>query len=1129
GDEEEEEREKEKEGMKRGGSKGKVMIKEEKEKNLSIAEMIERACSPEKGQKAMVKRLLADRDVLFRNAKVNELRRILWTTSIMTTPEGQKLGTLVFMYLGMMPAMHLIKKRVVQDDFRASDCKNYGNMLLSVYRTAEARDRKDGNWDGSIGPRTQDVCDAFTYIAEAAILVISHIGEKFNGILMASIEMADRSKYDGLIYRAFEPVLWQYLRANNDQVRYNASLLLLRFFPVVERGNMDNVVTLDDQYAYMQAMLTDDCVEIRKEAAKRVIRIVANFYSLIPYRFTREMLVTIVDKLSYDSVPIVRQAVLEGLPQLFPVSAALNVTEQCLLDTVPHLFEDKNEKVRLAAARALNALKPHRFIKYHTIIPMDDVMARLECETSDVVRRELVKMVIFSFFPSNANADELVLRTAKLVTFGRNAALAVHRLIVQLELYTLDDAVAHIKNLAVVVYKNWRKGVPESDELASLEGDTGDVSLFNTSALSNTSIADASALAIPTLDGEREAIFQRDKNIMECAVVLWASIAKDLKKPGNEKLKVICDKLMAKIFKKLFASFRQTSLLGTVMCVGSLLPSSLLEEYSIQVLALLKEKTVEEEILEPYLEAGASWRIADLIKIVKKGLAELPAMLPELFHSKSASSTSTASPSRKKARPNNRLSPVERIRQALHYLRYSLKSESITAKMMNECKLQLEECFEALSQVHGVIDSYLDSMDDDGEELKLLTPQDVLSLYDSAAVLAILMMELPTTSSASTERVTRSGRKSLSPAPEDGTEEKEKEDGEEEEEDPYATSSSPYSLFFFASIHWMEQSLLPRIARLPSIDRDKEQLQLKLAKTSLDHMETILTSCARPPLPPTAAAMMEMMKKGMGGGGGESSADEGEENDEGRMRRLSMVSTTSTVVSSAGTAPDPPQKSYLERVHAVLKACLHHGTPLPLLKSILKLDEHLMNVESEEGEEARGLGASTVWSAFSMIGRAVENPYNGEELRQQTYGDAIMTFAKAAIAKCPAGPSKFPYGPLVANLRSRMQRCMQREYLERGLEDPTEHTYELNPFIEFALNRFIFRSDKWYNTFRAHAAHLPLDCTPQKMERGDDREEGGETVRERKERENTSGYERFIIGCQLLRLSAPARRREVVK
>lgn len=39
----------------------------------------------------------------------------------------------------------------------------------------------------------------------------------------------------------------------------------------------------------------------------------------------------------------------------------------------------------------------------------------------------------------------------------------------------------------------------------------------------------------------------------------------------------------------------------------------------IQILTILKEKSVDDEILEPYLEAGASWRIDELMEIIRDG------------------------------------------------------------------------------------------------------------------------------------------------------------------------------------------------------------------------------------------------------------------------------------------------------------------------------------------------------------------------------------------------------------------------------------------------------------------------------------------------------------------------------
>ncbi|GMS81177.1 hypothetical protein PENTCL1PPCAC_3352 [Pristionchus entomophagus] len=1101
-------------------------VKVEKEdKELTISQMLDKLCTIEKGQKALIKKLTEDLDKLFNEASESQLRRVLWTTSVIGSTEGQRLATLIIFHIGIQASTNLIKKRLIKDDIRPIDCQSYGAILLSAYRTAVVRDKANKDWDKeneSNGPLTKEVIDMFSEMAEAAMRIPGKIGEKFQGTLIGSIEMADRGKYDTLIYQCFEPVLWKNLKVPHDQVRHAASLLLLRFFPIVDRSSSECQITIDDQMDFMYAMLKDECTETRREASRKILRVLSMFYSLISLHWIKKVAEHIVDINSFDSIPTVRAAVLEGFSLLVSVPEAVNVVETGLKAMLPRMIDDRNEKVRLAAVHLLIGLRGHRLIKYFDVVPMESIMGRLECETSDAVSRDIVKLVHSSFFPKKSGADERNERIVRLIKFGRNAALTFHRLIVPLGVVTLEEAAAHLRSICIVVYKTWRHGVPESGEMASVDGDT--TTDFNTSIISNSSI-DTSLAAIPALDEGTSSVFKRDKALMECAVVLWASIAKELKKKENEKEAQLVDRLMAKIFKKMFASFRQTSLLGTVMCIGSLLPSNLLEEYSIQILSILKEKTVEDDILEPYLEAGASWRIEELVEIIRDGLYELPSVLPTVaFPSKSSSSLSSSRSPVKKRKRTSKLSPVERIRQALHYLKYSLSSEPISSKLISECRKQLEECFEALSHVHEVVDAYLDSIEEGDEALKSLTGEDILSLYESATVLAVLMREIPTTS-ASSDHTTRSGRAASvgSAAPAAETEET------LECEEP---SASPCSVFFYASLYWLEQSLLTRIGLCTSVERNKEQLQINLVKVTLQHAETVLAACSRPPPAPTAAAMADIMRRLTAPGALSAASSEDEGGVENFARRRSSLAYT------VGSAPDPPQKSYLERLSAMISALLHTRTPIILLKSTLKLHELIMSMENEEGEEACAQAYDVVKSAIAIVKRAAENPHDGEELKHG-HVDAILAYTKVAIAKNPDGPDAFPYEHLMGVVRANCQLLLMKDIEERGIEDVTDHTYDLHQLIELLLHRFVFRHDKMFREFRSHMAQFALNFDPAstELDEGEEEEEKEgegdmETKEEKKdllESARERDYMRFVVGCQLLRLSAPEIRKAVIK
>ncbi|VDM65451.1 unnamed protein product [Strongylus vulgaris] len=153
------------------------------------------------------------------------------------------------------------------------------------------------------------------------------------------------------------------------------------------------------------------------------------------------------------------------------------------------------------------------------------------------------------------------------------------------------------------------------------------------------------------------------------------------------------DNLETKVFKKMFQCFRSTSLIGTTMLIGSMLPPSSMDGITQSVLSLLNEKVVDECVMEPYLEATAQWKIEYLFEIINSGLSILQTHISAPEHSP---------PSKKKKSPE--LPPVDRLRKALRYLRYLLRSYSTNQMITCSYLYQLEQFYKKLSMIRHVVD-----------------------------------------------------------------------------------------------------------------------------------------------------------------------------------------------------------------------------------------------------------------------------------------------------------------------------------------------------------------------------------------------------------------------------------------
>lgn len=638
--------------------------------------LLEKACKNEKGQKMLIKRLWSDREEVVEQCSVNGLRHALWEPSFLSCAEGVKLCAYALRKIGFRSGFLLMKKMVLAGASNTT-CTHLGHVIYTAWRIAAREENAE--------MMKEIEAEMFTGAIHSAVLLPLNLSTKFNYMLSAfSGENTDKSKVDGMLVRCFESVLWIGLDSCHDQVRYSASCILLGFYPLMDDDDFKRSECLYKQHVTMLRMLTDDCTQIRMVAAKKVLKILGLYWNFVPRDFVKQYMTIIVDTLSRDSVVGVRLAVYEGMRYIIGVPACLNAAEHALKCISLNGINDKNERVRIAAFEMLKMLRGHRYIRFFDVVPMEEVLARLQVETSESVRREIVPLIFKSFFPDKERADqkERMKRIAFLIKHGRVCALTFHRLLFPLNLVTVKEAVEHIQFMTILVYRSFSKGMSAD---ATMDGTMG---LDDTIATLSGPSQD-----IPTPD-EDNPIWKRNQVFLECVVVMWMSMRKALMEARHAVEKQKLDNLETKVFKKLFQCFRNTSLIGTTMMIGSMLPMSSMDGITQSVLSLLNEKVVDECVLEPYLEATAQWRVEHIFEIIGSGL--------NILHTDISTGSAHSPVAKKKKAPE--LPPVDRLQKALRYLRYLLRS--YTTNQMITCNhlYQLMQFYKKLSMITHVVD-----------------------------------------------------------------------------------------------------------------------------------------------------------------------------------------------------------------------------------------------------------------------------------------------------------------------------------------------------------------------------------------------------------------------------------------
>uniref|UniRef100_A0A915A4B2 HEAT repeat-containing protein 1 n=1 Tax=Parascaris univalens TaxID=6257 RepID=A0A915A4B2_PARUN len=115
-----------------------------------------------------------------------------------------------------------------------------------------------------------------------------------------------------------------------------------------------------------------DCsYAVRVEACKAAVSIVSSFWVTFDPAYIRQVLSTVVDRLTKDGIVAVRVAVYESLSFLLPCPSAINALEVALKCIIPRGINDNSEEVRVAAFKLLSALEGHRFIHFWNVIDMN--------------------------------------------------------------------------------------------------------------------------------------------------------------------------------------------------------------------------------------------------------------------------------------------------------------------------------------------------------------------------------------------------------------------------------------------------------------------------------------------------------------------------------------------------------------------------------------------------------------------------------------------------------------------------------------------------------------------------------------------------------------------------------------
>ena len=217
-------------------------------------------------------------------------------------------------------------------------------------------------------------------------------------VLQAFTSQKRRDGVDEMLLRLYNPIIWRGLSAANPTVRKQAGVLFIDAFPLQDPGapNVETDALLLKQFSELQRLLEDEIPDVRTIAVEGSARILAEYWNLVPVRFAKKMLTTMVDRLARDaSSTAVRAAVVEGLDHLINNCSESHAAMKVVLPRLQMLLHDKSAKVRKAFVRLLVGIRDVNTIAVADVVPVSHLHARLVADADiDNISSLLVRLLL---------------------------------------------------------------------------------------------------------------------------------------------------------------------------------------------------------------------------------------------------------------------------------------------------------------------------------------------------------------------------------------------------------------------------------------------------------------------------------------------------------------------------------------------------------------------------------------------------------------------------------------------------------------------------------------------------------------------------------------------------------------
>ncbi|KAL4154996.1 hypothetical protein PRNP1_007110 [Phytophthora ramorum] len=291
-------------------------------------------------------------------------------------------------------------------------------------------------WVGSKGAfraKIEEECIQ-RYVRDAVHAGSTSLYNAVRTVLQIFFENKRHPGVDEMLYRICSPILWRGVKAPNDSVRRQATILLFDNFPLRDPAfnNETMDLTLQKQFDTFEELLGDSHPALRVAAIEGVSKVLSVYWELLPAEtircFISKLVVDLVNDAASSSV---RAAVFEGIQFILDNHNSHSILKP-LLPMLAPLINDRNEKVRAEFGALLVRIKSIRNLHFYDVVPVNDLLCRMVMDRdSPLACKQLVSLFLNSYFPQSVGGSSQVARCLALVRKNPEAAMVFYASVVE--------------------------------------------------------------------------------------------------------------------------------------------------------------------------------------------------------------------------------------------------------------------------------------------------------------------------------------------------------------------------------------------------------------------------------------------------------------------------------------------------------------------------------------------------------------------------------------------------------------------------------------------------------------------------------------------------------------------------